>query len=130
MEALLGVMAFPSHLDIRGLRKLHDTVEAHVRGLRALGVPAESYGDLFTLILMNKLPSEIRLIVSRETAAGKWDLDGVMKILEQGVEARELASTTRTPAHTRKTQVQIPTGAALLASNSGSGSGGPNFAYC
>ena len=67
MEALLGVMAVPSHFDIKGLRKLHDTVEAHVRGLRALGVPAESYGDLFTSILMNKLPSEIRLIMSRET---------------------------------------------------------------
>ena len=38
MEALLGVMAVPSHLDIKGLRKLHDTVEAHVRGLRALVV--------------------------------------------------------------------------------------------
>ena len=41
---------------------------------------------------MNKLPSEIRLIVSRETTAGKWDLDGVMKILEREVEARERAS--------------------------------------
>ena len=122
MEALLGVMAVPSHLDIKGLRKLHDTVEAHIRGLRALGVAAESYGDLFTLILMNKLPSEIRLIVSRETTAWKWDLDEVMKILEREVEARERASTTGTPTHTRKMQVRIPTGAALLTSNSGSGS--------
>ena len=65
-----------------------------------------------------------------ETTAGKWDLDGVMKIPEREVEARELASTTGTPAHTRKTQVWIPTGAALLASNSGSGSGGPNCVYC
>ena len=89
MEALLGVKTVPSHLDIKGLRKLHDTVEAHVRGLHALGVPAESYGNLFTSILMNKLPLEIHLIVSRETTAGKWDLDGVMKILEWKVEARE-----------------------------------------
>ena len=130
MEALLGVMAVLSHFDIKGLRKLHDTVEAHVRGLRALGVPAESYGDLFTSILMNKLPSEIRLIMSRETTAGKWDLDGVMKILEREVEARERASTTGTPAHTWEMQVRIPTGAALLASNSGSGHGGPKCAYC
>ena len=34
-----------------------------------LSAPAESYGDLFTSILMNKLPSEIHLIVSCETTA-------------------------------------------------------------
>lgn len=97
MEALLGVVAVSSHLDIKGLRTLHDTVESHVRGLRALGMPAESYGGLLTSILVGKLPSEIRLIVSREMTAGKWDLDGVMKILEREVVARERASTTGTP---------------------------------
>ena len=53
-----------------------------------------------------------------------------MKILEWEAGARERASTTGTPAHTRKTQVWISTAATLLASNSGSGSGGPNCAYC
>ena len=94
MEALLAVAAVPSHLNIKCLRKLHDTVEAHVRGLRALGVPAESYGGLLTSVLVNKLPPEIRLIVSRETTAGRWDLDVVMKILEREVDARERASST------------------------------------
>ena len=81
MEALLSIAAVSSHLDIKGLRKLHDTVQAHIRGLRALGVSADSYGGLLTSLLVSKLPSEIRLIVSRETTAGNWDLDGVMKIL-------------------------------------------------
>ncbi len=89
MEALLGVTAGSSHLDIKGLRKLHDTVETHVRGLRALGVLAETYGGLLTSVLVNKLPSEIRLIVSREATAGKWELDGVMRTLEREVEARD-----------------------------------------
>jgi len=90
MEALLGVTVVSSHLDIKGLRKLHDTVEAHVRGLRALGVPAESYGGLLTSVLVNKLPSELRLIVSREITTGRWDLDRVMEVLEREVEAREV----------------------------------------
>lgn len=125
MEALLGVTAVSSHLDIKGLRKLHDTVEAHVRGLRALGVPAESYGGLLTSVLVNKLPSELRLIVSREITTGRWDLDGVMKILEREVEARERASTTGVSGAPRKTQPRTPTGAALLTSNSASRNGGP-----
>ena len=36
--------------------------------------PAESYSSLLTSVLVGKLPSEIRLIVSREIAAWKWDL--------------------------------------------------------
>ena len=84
MEALLSIATVSSHLNIKGLRKLHTAVEAHihVRGLRALGIPVETYGGLLTSLLVNKLPSKIRLIISRETTSGSWDLNGVMKILE------------------------------------------------
>lgn len=56
MEALLGVSAVSSYLDIKGLRRLHNNVETHVRGLRALGVLAETYGGLLTSDLVNKIP--------------------------------------------------------------------------
>ena len=92
MDALLNVTTVSSHLDIRALRKLLDTVEAHIRGLRALGVSADSYGGLLSSLLVNKLPSEIRLIISRKATSGTLDLDGILKTLEQEVEARECAS--------------------------------------
>ena len=38
METLLSIPAISSRSDVRGPRKVHDTVEAHVRGLQALGV--------------------------------------------------------------------------------------------
>ena len=82
MEALLSVTAISSQNDFQGLRKLHNSVEAHIRGLRALGVPTETYGGLLTLVLVNKLPPEVKLIVSRELTGENWDLDRVMKILE------------------------------------------------
>ena len=59
MEALLGVSAVTSHHDTKGLRRLLDTVEAHIRGLRALGVPRETYGGLLTSVLVSRLPPEI-----------------------------------------------------------------------
>lgn len=71
MEALLSIAAVTTHHDVKGLRKLHDSVEAHVRGLRALGVLPDSYGGLLTSVLVNKLPPEVRLIVSRATT-GTW----------------------------------------------------------
>ena len=78
MEALLHVPSVPSHHDIKGLRRLHDSVEAHVRGLRALRVPAQSYGGLLTSVLINKLPPELRLIVTREMTGESWDLQRLM----------------------------------------------------
>lgn len=104
MEVLMNVTTVSSHHDVKGLRKLHDTVEAHVRGLRALRVPAESYGSLLTSVLVNKLPPEIRLIVSRAMTAEKWDLDQVMTIFEQEVDARECASASSTLSTARKVQ--------------------------
>ena len=97
MEALLGVTAVASESDIKGLRKLHDAGEFHVRRLCALGVLTGSYGSLLTFVLVSKLPSQIHFIVSREMGAEKWDLNGVMKVLEWEVVARECASTTGTP---------------------------------
>ncbi len=130
MEALLSIAAIPSHHDIKGLRKLHDSVETHIRGLRALGVPAETYGGLLTSVLVNKLPPELRLIVSREMTGEKWDLDRVMKIFEQEVDARERASISSAPSKFPRAQPRIPTAATLVASNSVLNSGNVSCVYC
>ena len=82
MDVLLNLPTVNSHHDLRGLRHLYDAVEMHVRGLRALGVTADSYCGLLTSILMNKLPSEIRLIISRELTEEKWDVEKLMKIID------------------------------------------------
>ena len=84
----MNITAVSSQHGVKALRKLHDTVEVNVRGLRALGIPAESYGSIFTSVLVNKLPQEIRLIVSREMSSEKR----VMAMFEQEIIARERAS--------------------------------------
>ena len=117
MEALLNVSAVSSHHDVKCLRRLHDSVEAHVRGLRALGVPSDSYGGLLTSVLVNKLPPELRLIVSRAVTGEHWDLDMVMKVFEQEVDARECACLPSATSNQRGTQSRIPTAATLVASD-------------
>ncbi len=85
MEALLTVVqGVTSHHDIKCLRKLYDSVEAHMRGLRTLRVPAQTYGGLLTSmtsILVNKLPPELKLIVTRGMTGDVWDLDRLMTII-------------------------------------------------
>ena len=76
------------------------TVESHVRGLRALGVNTESYGQLLSSILMNKLPAEMRLIMSHKLGTGRWDVEEMMKTINLEVEVRERSAIG--PHHQRK----------------------------
>ena len=89
MELLLNLEAVTSQHNIKGLRRLYDTVETHVRSLKNLGVASESYGSLLTSVLLNKLPQELRLIISWRTSEDEWTLDTLMKEVRQELEARE-----------------------------------------
>ena len=69
--------------DIGALRLLYDRVEAIVRSLQGIGVQADTYGTFLTPIIMGKLPSDLRLILSRHLGE-QWNLDSLLK--EFGVE--------------------------------------------
>ena len=112
MELLLRLEAVTSTHDLKGLRRLFDTVESNVRGLRALGVAASSYGGLMSSILMGRLPSELRLIVSRELSEDEWNLETMMEVLQKEVEARE-RSAGAASSQTRKSTTTSPPPTAL-----------------
>ena len=80
-------MPFPQH-NSKTLRHLFDQVESHMRGLRSLGVPPETYDSLLSSILVNKLPPELHLIISRDVKDKEWDLSGLMKVMECKIDAR------------------------------------------
>ena len=64
MEHLLNLAPVSSNQDLRRLRKLYDSVEVHVRGLKALGIASLSV--VASSVLMNKISQDMRLIVIRE----------------------------------------------------------------
>ena len=51
---------------------------------------------------MNKLPSELRLVVSRHIAGDNWELDSLMELIEQEIEARERADTSAITSSTSR----------------------------
>ena len=53
----------------------------------SVGVECTSYGSLFTSVLLQKLPYELRLIMSREVE-GDWNLEELLKHLEGEIGAR------------------------------------------
>ena len=102
----------------------HEWREGGGRGLKSLGVSAESYGSLLVSVLLNKLPQELRLIVSRQVNEEKWNLDRLLNMVEKEISARERAlNSGQTP---RKSTRDMPTGTTLVSSTSTS----PKGSYC
>ena len=89
MENLVKVAAVTSDSNLKRLRELYDQVEAHARALQASGVESGSYEKLFIPILMEKLPTNLRLIISRCMDKQEWDFDVILRGLDSGIEARE-----------------------------------------
>ena len=87
MDLLLNVDAVTSDQNLKGLRHLYDHIESNVRSLKSLGVTSENYGSLLASILMNKLPQELKLIITDED----WNLDSILGEIEKEIEARERA---------------------------------------
>ena len=52
MDVLLNIDAVASTHSLKGLRHLYDVVESQVRGLKSLGVLAESYGKFAVISII------------------------------------------------------------------------------
>lgn len=74
---------------MRGLGRRYDDVKSHIRSLKSLGVAPDSYGALLSPMLLNKLPPELRLIVSRKIPDSTPDIALLLKIVEEELLARE-----------------------------------------
>ena len=89
MNILLKIEPVKSVSDVKGIRKIYDNIESQVRSLYNLGIDSKQYGPMLIPILTSKIPEELNLIISRNVGKGIWDIDGVLKILRNEVEARE-----------------------------------------
>lgn len=68
MRKLLSVPPVRSADDVRGLRRLYDTLLSHIRGLEALGQNQNTFEALLFPVVQRSLPKEILLDFNRTTA--------------------------------------------------------------
>ena len=94
---------------MKALRHLYDLLESQMRSLRSLGVTSDSYGNLLSSVLLNKLPSELRLVVSRGIG-DRWDLDGFMKTVEEEIRARASSNPLKKPDREHPTAATLFSG--------------------
>ena len=127
MDILLSPDPVTSPHKLRELRHLFDLVEAQVRGLKSLRINSDSYGSLLSSVLLQKLPSELRLIVSCKVNETDWNLDRLLEQLEHEIEAREPAAmaTSQMSRRQGRDPAPIATAAALLSPSST-----PRCCYC
>ena len=83
MESLVKIAAVTSDSNLKRLRGIYDRV------LQALAVESGSYGKLLIPLLMEKLPTNLRLIISRCIDKQEWDLDVILRAFDSEIEARE-----------------------------------------
>ena len=118
MDVLLNAEPVTSPHATKALRQLYDLAESHIRSLNSLGVTSNAYGSLLSPVLLSKLPSEIRLIISRQTSEEEWNLDDLLKTMRQEIEARERANagaTTSTRLSEKPSGSTPHTAAALVS---------------
>ena len=89
MEALMRMESVTTSHGVRDLRRLFDDVSCHVRSLKTLGVESATYGSLLCPVLMNKIPHDLQLIISRKVAEADWTIDKLLELIEEELTARE-----------------------------------------
>lgn len=108
MELLIRLKPVNAMSDVRG-------IEIQVRGLQSLRVDSAQYGGTLLIpIFMEKLPDELKLIVSRKQK-DDWRLDSVLMAVKSEVEARKrsgMRSTPEKPAPKKPTLPEIGSGTA------------------
>ena len=137
MEHLLNLQAVTDSRELRKLRKLYDTIEQDIRGLRSLDVEVSSYGSLLISVIQGRLPRDILIDIGKEMNlkhGGVWNPETLMESLKLEIETRECVkikgSFKESSSHTRKPgygkNTSIPqTSAALLGGNSA-----PDCTFC
>ena len=97
MDALLKLPSVHSVHETKKVRELYDKIGINIRGLNALGVESQSFGNLLVPIIMEKISSELRLIISRKFGSeGTWNLDALLNALKSELEARERCTAMKT----------------------------------
>ena len=73
--------------ETKKLRDFYDKIEKKIRRLKALGIEPVSFGNLSVPVVMEKIPSQLRLIISHKFSSKEtWDLDVLLMQWKQVVQ--------------------------------------------
>lgn len=89
INELLNLEPIYSERDTHRLRQMYDFAETKHRALEALGVEQDTYAAIVVPSLLEKLPEQLRLTITRGEDHHEWDLERLLQTLGHEVELRE-----------------------------------------
>ena len=118
METLLKIDTVRSMRDIGILRKLYNDVENCVRNLKSLNYDSERL-SLMIPILNDRLPNELKMIISRRFGNEKWSVERMLGFINEELQARErcYVSSNDTNRNNHGAKPRISTSDCLLSTN-------------
>ncbi|XP_077553123.1 uncharacterized protein LOC144167838 [Haemaphysalis longicornis] len=95
IDSLMNLTPVSSPRNVRALRRMYDNVQAHLRGLKALGVGEESYCAMLYLGLLRALPSDLSLDYNRKVTSRNAE-----EVSSAGTSSSDTSSeTSKKPVH-------------------------------
>ena len=76
-------------MNVTTLCTIYDKLDTNIRNLKNLSVETASYGSLLTSIIVERVPTELRLVFSRKFGNENWNLIELMRIFSEELLARE-----------------------------------------
>ncbi|GBM30672.1 hypothetical protein AVEN_204466-1 [Araneus ventricosus] len=98
MNKLLQLAAVKSVNNLIALRKLHDSIETQVRSLQSLNVNTETYSNLLSPVILQKIPLEINLQYNRQRKDEAIDIKDLITFIRKEIECRENAFSMSNPS--------------------------------
>ena len=89
MNNLLDLPRVKSSYQVKELRALYDKITVNIRGLSAYDVSSKQFSPMLVPIIMQKLPQDIKLELSKSLKKKDWNLDEIVELFKSEIEARE-----------------------------------------
>jgi len=96
MESLVKLPVIKDLRDITEVRRMYDKIESCVRNLKSLDISPDSYGQLLIPLLNEKIPDELKIIISRKFGDQVWKLEDMINYVKIELQAREICTKSDT----------------------------------
>ena len=75
IESFLKLPVVRDLNNVASVRNIYDRTESSIRNLKSVGINPDSYGCLLAPLLIEKLSSELRMVVARKRSDEIWNLE-------------------------------------------------------
>ena len=119
IEVLTKLPKVESIGKVKKLRSLYDAVESHFRGfIEGMEISSERYGCFLTPIVMQKLPEEFRIAITRNLESETWNLKDILVEFHKKQHLREQCLVNNKEFRSSNQRGELPLSTSALYTDS------------